>query len=378
MVTCRLLLRLQNNTSIKLLYCLYFSPNYSSNALFASLFCTSLQALIDEDRLLSRLEVMGNQLQAYSKVRLLWCKCFSVTSRNSSQHSAVDIFTIPPEPNGGRHPKGACRLNGGQTQLRDYSQRVPEAGTSGENRGGSEAVRSGGKRDRNHRRRTRVRSVFTCLDSRRFTALFQRTLSNTEDECTHLKEMNERTQEELRELANKYNGAVNEIKDLTDKIKARTISVFIQDVEIKSPHFMMPLLSPHPFSFFLSAGWRQARGAHAKRPERKEGAAAANRGDGRERASTSSSDRGTTGRQRLHQWEAHSSSRYNVCVYARARTDPCISFRFKSLVGQAENLMDFPSTSTLPPGSGHIVQYNSFTLKWVYEREKESPWSSNN
>lgn len=31
--------------------------------------------------------------------------------------------------------------------------------------------------------------------------------------------MNERTQEELRELANKYNGAVNEIKDLTDKLK---------------------------------------------------------------------------------------------------------------------------------------------------------------
>ncbi|EMP35639.1 Sarcolemmal membrane-associated protein [Chelonia mydas] len=48
---------------------------------------------------------------------------------------------------------------------------------------------------------------------------WQRSLSNTEDECTHLKEMNERTQEELRELANKYNGAVNEIKDLSDKLK---------------------------------------------------------------------------------------------------------------------------------------------------------------
>uniref|UniRef100_A0A671QC71 Sarcolemmal membrane-associated protein n=1 Tax=Sinocyclocheilus anshuiensis TaxID=1608454 RepID=A0A671QC71_9TELE len=47
----------------------------------------------------------------------------------------------------------------------------------------------------------------------------ERSLSNTEDECTHLREMNERTQEELRELANKYNGAVNEIKDLTEKIK---------------------------------------------------------------------------------------------------------------------------------------------------------------
>lgn len=52
--------------------------------------------------------------------------------------------------------------------------------------------------------------------------LLQRSLSNTEDECTHLKEMNERTQEELRELANKYNGAVNEIKDLSDKLKVTT------------------------------------------------------------------------------------------------------------------------------------------------------------
>ena len=34
--------------------------------------------------------------------------------------------------------------------------------------------------------------------------------------------MNERTQEELRELANKYNGAVNEIKDLSDKLKVTT------------------------------------------------------------------------------------------------------------------------------------------------------------
>nr|XP_038950181.1 sarcolemmal membrane-associated protein isoform X16 [Rattus norvegicus] len=51
-------------------------------------------------------------------------------------------------------------------------------------------------------------------------ACSKRSLSNTEDECTHLREMNERTQEELRELANKYNGAVNEIKDLSDKLKA--------------------------------------------------------------------------------------------------------------------------------------------------------------
>lgn len=33
--------------------------------------------------------------------------------------------------------------------------------------------------------------------------------------------MSERGQEELMELANKYNAAVNEIKELTDKIKVR-------------------------------------------------------------------------------------------------------------------------------------------------------------
>lgn len=64
----------------------------------------------------------------------------------------------------------------------------------------------------------KLRSVFV-------SAVLQRSLSNTEDECTHLKEMSERGQEELRELANKYNAAVNEIKELTDKIKvpARTL-----------------------------------------------------------------------------------------------------------------------------------------------------------
>lgn len=58
------------------------------------------------------------------------------------------------------------------------------------------------------------------------SCVFQRSLSNTEDECTHLKEMNERTQEELSELANKYNGAVNEIKDLADKLKVQLARPF--------------------------------------------------------------------------------------------------------------------------------------------------------
>lgn len=64
-------------------------------------------------------------------------------------------------------------------------------------------------------------SVF-CYYLLHNNSVLQRSLSNTEDECTHLKEMNERTQEELRELANKYNGAVNEIRDLSDKLKVMT------------------------------------------------------------------------------------------------------------------------------------------------------------
>lgn len=42
--------------------------------------------------------------------------------------------------------------------------------------------------------------------------------------------MNDRTQEELRELANKYNGAVNEIKEFADKLK---VSLNIYILELK-------------------------------------------------------------------------------------------------------------------------------------------------
>ncbi len=104
----------------------------------------SFQALIDEDRLLSRLEVMGNQLQAYSKVRpVVCCKYLDVCSQNIVPVSPKHV--VSSEPNRRRYSKGACILNRGQTQLRDDSQRVPEAGPSGENRGGEEAVGGGGK-----------------------------------------------------------------------------------------------------------------------------------------------------------------------------------------------------------------------------------------
>ncbi|KAK3536564.1 hypothetical protein QTP86_013757 [Hemibagrus guttatus] len=132
---------------------------------------SSWQALIDEDRLLSRLEVMGNQLQAYSK--------------NQTEDGIRKELVALTED----------KLNY-ETTAKESLRRVLQEKI--------EVVRK--------------------------LSEVERTLSNTEDECTHLKEMNETTQEELRELANKYNGAVNEIKDLTDKIKARPIGVFLQDL----------------------------------------------------------------------------------------------------------------------------------------------------
>ncbi|OCT83504.1 sarcolemmal membrane-associated protein isoform X2 [Xenopus laevis] len=122
---------------------------------------TSCQALIDEDRLLSRLEVMGNQLQAYSKSQ-------------TDDGIRKELITL-------------------QEDKHNYETTAKES----------------------------LRRVLQeKIEVVRKLSEVERSLSNTEDECTHLKEMNERTQEELRELANKYNGAVNEIKDLADKLKA--------------------------------------------------------------------------------------------------------------------------------------------------------------
>ncbi|XP_068109817.1 sarcolemmal membrane-associated protein isoform X2 [Hyperolius riggenbachi] len=122
---------------------------------------TSWQALIDEDRLLSRLEVMGNQLQALSKSQ-------------TDDGIRKELIAL-------------------QEDKHNYETTAKES----------------------------LRRVLQeKIEVVRKLSEVERSLSNTEDECTHLKEMNERTQEELRELANKYNGAVNEIKDLADKLKA--------------------------------------------------------------------------------------------------------------------------------------------------------------
>uniref|UniRef100_A0A673GR57 Sarcolemmal membrane-associated protein-like n=1 Tax=Sinocyclocheilus rhinocerous TaxID=307959 RepID=A0A673GR57_9TELE len=135
---------------------------------------SSWQALIDEDRLLSRLEVMGNQLQAYSK--------------NQTEDGIRKELVALTED---KHNY--------ETTAKESLRRVLQEKI--------EVVRK--------------------------LSEVERSLSNTEDECTHLREMNERTQEELRELANKYNGAVNEIKDLTEKIKACLVFLSLVD------HFLL-------------------------------------------------------------------------------------------------------------------------------------------
>lgn len=125
---------------------------------------SSWQALIDEDRLLSRLEVMGSQLQAYSKSQ-------------TEEGIRKELLAL-------------------QEDKHNYETTAKES----------------------------LRRVLQeKIEVVRKLSEVERSLSNTEDECTHLKEMSERSQEELRELATKYNAAVNEIKDLTDKIKAAEV-----------------------------------------------------------------------------------------------------------------------------------------------------------
>uniref|UniRef100_A0A8C7ZHK5 Sarcolemmal membrane-associated protein n=1 Tax=Oryzias sinensis TaxID=183150 RepID=A0A8C7ZHK5_9TELE len=147
---------------------------------------SSWQALIDEDRLLSRLEVMGSQLQAYSKVKspsqVLLCE----KVRHRSSHSCLELLQSQTE-------------EGMRKELLALQE------------------------DKHNYETTAKESLRRVLQEKievvRKLSEVERSLSNTEDECTHLKEMSERGQEELRELANKYNAAVNEIKELTDKIK---------------------------------------------------------------------------------------------------------------------------------------------------------------
>ncbi|CAL8338407.1 unnamed protein product [Merluccius merluccius] len=121
---------------------------------------SSWQALIDEDRLLSRLEVMGSQLQAYSKSQTEEGMKKELLSLQEDKHNY-------------------------ETTAKESLRRVLQEKI--------EVVRK--------------------------LAEVERSLSNSEEECTHLKQESERGQEELQELANKYNAAVNQIRELADKIK---------------------------------------------------------------------------------------------------------------------------------------------------------------
>ncbi|XP_068604425.1 sarcolemma associated protein a [Brachionichthys hirsutus] len=121
---------------------------------------SSWQALIDEDRLLSRLEVMGSQLQVHSKSQ-------------TEEGIRKELLAL-------------------QEDKHNYETTAKES----------------------------LRRVLQeKIEVVRKLSEVERSLSNTEDECTHLREMSERGQVELKELANKYNAAVNEIKELADKIK---------------------------------------------------------------------------------------------------------------------------------------------------------------
>ena len=48
---------------------------------------------------------------------------------------------------------------------------------------------------------------------------FQRSLSNTEDECSHLKEMCELSQTELKELAETHQTQLQDMAELQEKLQ---------------------------------------------------------------------------------------------------------------------------------------------------------------
>uniref|UniRef100_A0A4W5PUE1 Sarcolemmal membrane-associated protein n=1 Tax=Hucho hucho TaxID=62062 RepID=A0A4W5PUE1_9TELE len=136
---------------------------------------SSWQALIDEDRLLSRLEVMGSQLQSYSKNQ----------TEDGMRNELVAL----------------------QEDKHNYETTAKES----------------------------LRKVLQeKIEVVRKLSEVERSLSNTEDECTHLKEMNERNQEELRELANKYNGVKGE-RGETQKgqLEKKELQLCIDELEEK-------------------------------------------------------------------------------------------------------------------------------------------------
>ncbi|XP_069693764.1 sarcolemmal membrane-associated protein isoform X2 [Periplaneta americana] len=118
------------------------------------------KALIDEDRLLSRVEILENQLQMYSK-------------------------------------------NFAEDKLREELRKLQE--------------------DKSQYQGTAKESLRKILQEKLEAVQkmqdLERTLSNTEDECAHLKELCERSQQDLQDLALKYSLQLQKVEELTSKLQ---------------------------------------------------------------------------------------------------------------------------------------------------------------
>ncbi|XP_061187417.1 sarcolemmal membrane-associated protein-like isoform X4 [Saccostrea echinata] len=118
------------------------------------------QALIDEDRLLSRLEVLENQLHIYSK-------------NHAEDTLRQEVVTLQEEK------------NTYETTAKESLKRVLQE----------------------------------KLEAVRKLSDLERSLHNTEDECAHLKEMCEKAQEELQALAEKYQDQQKEVIEIQEKLQ---------------------------------------------------------------------------------------------------------------------------------------------------------------
>ncbi|XP_033745354.1 sarcolemmal membrane-associated protein-like isoform X2 [Pecten maximus] len=120
---------------------------------------TGWQALITEDRLLSRLDVLENQLHTYSK-------------NHAEDSLRQEVVTL-------------------QEEKLTYETTAKES----------------------------LRKVLQeKLEAVRKLSDLERSMVNTEEECGHLKDMCERSQEELQQLAEKYQDQLKEVKELQDKL----------------------------------------------------------------------------------------------------------------------------------------------------------------
>ncbi|XP_021363288.1 sarcolemmal membrane-associated protein-like isoform X4 [Mizuhopecten yessoensis] len=120
---------------------------------------TGWQALITEDRLLSRLDVLENQLHTYSK-------------NHAEDSLRQEVVTL-------------------QEEKLTYETTAKES----------------------------LRKVLQeKLEAVRKLSDLERSMVNTEEECAHLKDMCEKSQDELQQLAEKYQDQLKEVKELQDKL----------------------------------------------------------------------------------------------------------------------------------------------------------------